>query len=196
MTNAPAVTTSTNPTAPAVHKVATRTHSRTTRNNTPGAVPAIVNPDQVVGLGLPPARRSRRLLNAPPPWRSPSSPLIARGRRIEFHYFIPAPASSHKTPSTYSPAKSTTKMTPMHGSPHPSSSQAQQRSAATTTSTLSTSAHPSSTQLPAKQSRNTANLSRIQSPTKYGQQHLERNGAAWPKATTKLAKREQTPSLS
>ena len=39
---------------------------RATRNNTPGTVPAIIRPDQILGLGLPRARRSPRLNNEPP----------------------------------------------------------------------------------------------------------------------------------
>ena len=49
-----------------MHKAAPQTHMRKTRHNTPGITPAIINPDQVLGLGLPPARRSKRLKNVPP----------------------------------------------------------------------------------------------------------------------------------
>ena len=40
VSTSPLVTTSTNPTAPATYKATPRTYMRSTRNNTPGAVPA------------------------------------------------------------------------------------------------------------------------------------------------------------
>jgi len=46
-TNVPTVTTSTNPTDPDTLRSKSRTHQRRTRRNTPGAVPEIVNPNNV-----------------------------------------------------------------------------------------------------------------------------------------------------
>ena len=66
VSTSPLVTTSANPTAPATHKATPRTHMQRTRNNTPGAVPAIVNPDQILGLGLPNTQRSPHLNNIAP----------------------------------------------------------------------------------------------------------------------------------
>ena len=45
VSNAPPITTTTNPTAPATHKAAKHTHFRLTCNNTPGTVPPIISQD-------------------------------------------------------------------------------------------------------------------------------------------------------
>ena len=55
---APPVTTTTNPTETETLKVKPRTHQLKTRNNTPGALPPIMNP---VGLVPPRQRRSTRI---------------------------------------------------------------------------------------------------------------------------------------
>eukprot|EP00804_Cyclotella_cryptica_P020493 CCRYP_019412-RA/>CCRYP_019412-RA protein AED:0.05 eAED:-0.04 QI:0/0/0/1/0/0.5/2/0/1372 len=57
VSNAPEVTTTTTPTDPSTVKHTPRIHNRVTRDNTPGLLPAIVNPDRITQ----PKRRSPRL---------------------------------------------------------------------------------------------------------------------------------------
>jgi hypothetical protein len=83
VTTSPAVTTSTNPTNPRTLANKPRTHQRTTRSNTPGALPTIINEHNPVE---PPRRRSPRLNeDDEAPIITTSPPIEPNNKRIPLY---------------------------------------------------------------------------------------------------------------